>query len=224
MPFSPAACRKAAFMVRNRPSRSTSARPIGSTSSSACRLDDNGDRAALEPRRTARKCRRPPRRQDQPEHGPREPAGADLAFREQTHLLVVADLDEVGEAASRYRLFGADRPLGKQTVRGKNETLGIDHRRQTLRRCEALADSALHSPYGARQWIGRRRVRKAPQQQIVARTDTLDLDRAGSGAGLDPGTQPAPSRHAIDWASCKPSRAPSPAATSRGGSLPKRSR
>src|SRR5947199_16470 len=35
-----AACRNASFIVRKRPSRSTSARPIGSTSRKVCRLED----------------------------------------------------------------------------------------------------------------------------------------------------------------------------------------
>ena len=57
-PLSPAACRKALFMVRNRPSRSTSARPIGSMSSSACRLDDSRQRLRRSACRTTGKCRR----------------------------------------------------------------------------------------------------------------------------------------------------------------------
>ena len=96
-PAIPPAVRKALFIVRKRPSRSTSARPIGRMSSRACNWSN---RPGCRPRRgrTAERCRRSAssgvdRDMDRAQR-PRR-----LPFGQQADGAIVADLDQVGEAA-----------------------------------------------------------------------------------------------------------------------------
>ena len=187
-------------MVRKRPSRSTSARPIGRTSSSACRFDDCADATCCGRCRTAGRCQprlrwRIGRDMDGAE---RLPA---FAFGDEAHVLVLADLDEVREAQRQFGSSAAlERALGKKTVRGDNFTLRVDNCGEDARAGESLASRALQSVGQHRSAdLARGAFGKPPEQQVAAR-----LRRARPRRCMVPelvsiaATQPAPSRQAID--------------------------
>ena len=185
-------------MVRKRPSRSTSARPIGRHVEQ--RLQVRRLAAAALPIaacRTAGRCRRPLPRGSTGTCTARSGA-ARLALGDQPHLVVFADLDEVGEPRLPD-MFGpersarsANRRLAARACPSRRPPRPGRQRRPAARR-SVRRSRLTRTASGSR----RRRSWETPQQQVAVRADPLDLDRRGPGWSSTPATQPAPSRQAM---------------------------
>ena len=193
-------------MVRKRPSRSTSARPIGSTSSSAWRFDDCASEPALVGRRTAGRCRRP-----------LSPSGSAGTCTARSGRAASPSATSRICSSSPISTSSVKRAPGMAwsgpSARSSEQAVGGEHAalrhrpprpaprpspsRSPTRPCDALD--------GARQRIGRRRLREsATAADRRARRPARPSTGIGPALVAIPATQPAPSRHAIVW----PARSP----------------
>src|SRR5205085_8116193 len=89
------------------------------------------------------------------------------------------------EPSLEWILAGRNRALAKQAVRGDQLALGVDNGRHYPRARQALAGDSLQSLYRAGQRIGRRRIWKPPEQEVLDRADPLDFNRAGADFRCD---------------------------------------
>ena len=87
-----------------------------------------------------------------------------LAFRDQPHVLVALDLDEVSKPSVVRRLLREQGSFGEPAVGSDNQAFRIDNRRRNAGSREPLADYAFSPPSCDRERVGRGRGREAPEQ------------------------------------------------------------
>src|SRR5689334_16227005 len=103
-----------------------------------------------------------------------------VAFRDQVHLAVFAEFNEIRKATGPELLVRPDGTLGKGAVRSEDGSIAVDHGGEHARSREPLADNPVDAFGGASELIRRRRLGKAPQQEVPERADPLDLDRSAA--------------------------------------------
>ena len=93
---------------------------------------------------------------DRAKRGPRFPV------RDKPHLLLVSDLDQIGEAGAVNCVPGLNRPIGEQAIGGDHMAFQIYHGDENTRGREPLAGRTAHPTGSGIQRICSRRRRKVP--------------------------------------------------------------
>ena len=106
-------------------------------------------------------------------HGTKGQTG--LPFRNQSHLISLAPLDELGEARALVRLARPECAFREEPIRCEDHAGFIDHRGKHAPSGKSLSKMPGQAPRGSREGIRRLRLREPPQQQVLERADAFDL-------------------------------------------------